>query len=73
MRSFNSRMLLVNKQSARSFIITLITHISVLSPVEFVFHHYDEDKGGTLELGETQKIIEDMYGRDFRKFKEPRK
>lgn len=41
--------------------------------VEFIFHHYDEDHGGTLEIPEAQKIIEDMYGRDFKKFKEPRK
>ena len=41
--------------------------------VEFVFSHYDDDKGGTLDFDEAQKIICDMYGRDFKKFKEPRK
>ena len=47
-------------------------HALVVS-VEFIFHHYDEDGGGTLEIPEAQKIIEDMYGRDYKKFKEPRK
>lgn len=41
--------------------------------VEFIFRHYDEDGGGTIEVSEAQKLIEDMYGRDYQKHKEPRK